>query len=58
MLLQALPAVEYSSDVSQWQARVMLPDILLWIIVALYVGITVRGIWVSVRMDRKVSLVT
>ncbi len=54
MLLQALPAVEYPSDVSQWQPHMMLPDLLLWAIVALYASLTARDIWVSVRMDRKV----
>ena len=54
---QALPAVEYPKDVSQWQPRVMLPDVLLWTLVALYVGLTVRDIWLSVKMDRKVRTV-
>jgi hypothetical protein len=55
---QALPAVEYPHNVSQWQPHIMLPDLLLWIIIALYVGLTARDLWQSFKMDRKVRLAT
>ena len=51
--LQALPAVEYSSDVSRWQLRLMAPDIALLCLVAVHVFLTVLDTIESIRMQGK-----
>ncbi len=52
---QALPAVEYPSEVEDWRLEAMVPDLLLWFLIAAYTVLTVRDIVKSVRMERKVG---
>ena len=52
---QALPAVEYPADVKDWSLEAMVPDLLLWSLIAAYTLLTVRDIVKSVHMERKVG---
>ena len=38
---QALPAVEYSSNVREWHAAQMVPDLAMLVLIATYVGLVV-----------------
>ena len=53
MLLQALPAVEYSSNVRQWHAAQMAPDLAMLVLIAFYVGLVVYDTISTWSIERK-----
>ena len=53
MSLQALPAVEYSSNISQWHAAQMAPDLAMLVLIAFYVGLVIYDTISTWSIERK-----
>ena len=55
---QALPAVEYSSNLKKWRPALMVPDLVLLALIFFYISITIYDIVVVWRVERKATVVT
>ena len=51
--LQALPAVEYSSNVREWQVAQMVPDLAILTLIATYVGLVIYDMASSWSIELK-----
>jgi hypothetical protein len=56
--LQALPAVEYSSNPREWQPALMVPDLVLLTLIFFYISVTTFDIVKVWRVERKATMVT
>jgi hypothetical protein len=55
-IFQALPAVEYSSDVTGWVPSRMAPDLALLVLVAIYLSISFTDVYYSFAMGVSAEL--
>ena len=52
-LPQALPAVEYSSDIHQWRAAQMVPDLAMLVLITVYIGLVISDTIATWSIERK-----
>ena len=52
-LFQALPAVEYSSNIREWQVAQMVPDLAILALIATYVGLVIYDMASSWSIELK-----
>ena len=55
---QALPAVEYSSDLKRWRTAQMVPDLVLLTLVAWYITVSIFDMVKVWRVEAKAAKVT